>query len=135
MLVKSEQLADVVGVALVGEEQLETASVSGEDLVLDQLFHDSFGLALFGCFPVGQGIHLGEVVGHELVMLLSDELLLLFGVSEGSFGLRLGIPDELDGNHVGALVDQLEEGVLGVGSGFAEDQRAVGLGVSVLQLD
>ena len=40
--------------------------------------------------------------------------------------MRFGRDQELDGDHIGALVQELEEGVLAIGAGLAPDDGAGG---------
>lgn len=88
-------------------------AVAQEDLVGDKLLRGTLGADLVGGLADHQGLSLGEVVGgqHLLVDVVAD------GV------VALGGQDEVGGDQLGALVDELEEGVLGVRAGLAEENR------------
>ena len=58
-----------------------------------------------------QGFGLCKEVGHELYMVVTDGI------------LRLAETNKVARDELGALVDQLVEGVLAVGSRFAPDNR------------
>jgi len=96
-------------------------SVSGEDLVGKNLFqvvsaHASgleFGAGLLGRLALHQGLRLRQEVGKEdLVVEASPN-----GV------LSVGRRDEVGGDDPGALVQQLVERVLSVGSRLAPNDR------------
>ena len=62
-----------------------------------------------------QGLGLGKAVGEQLVMVVVDRV---GGVDD---------PDEVARHQLGALVDELEEGVLAVGAGLAPHHRSGGV--------
>lgn len=88
--------------------------VAQEGLVRDEVLRGVLGLDLLGGLADHQGLGLGQEVGgqHALVLAALD------GV------VRLGGHDEVRGDELGALVQQLEEAVLGVGGRLAEQDRA-----------
>ena len=59
-----------------------------------------------------QRLGLGEHVGHQQVVVVAERI------------QRLGETDQVDRDQLGALVDQLIEAVLTVGSGFTPEDRA-----------
>ena len=65
--------------------------------------------------PAHQGLGLGEEVGHELGVMVAQRILAVDG------------GDEVRGDHLGPLVDELVEGVLAVGAGLAPDHGAGGV--------
>jgi len=91
--------------------------VAEESLVGNELVGSALGLDSFGGLADHEGLGLGEEVGgkHALVLV----------VVNGVVGL--GGQDEVGGNELGALVEELEEGVLGVGAGLAEQDGAGGV--------
>jgi len=68
VLVHREERAQEVGIAC-GQEQGQRWPISSEDLVLHQILGNALLAALLCCLPHGQRIRLGEVVGHELIMV------------------------------------------------------------------
>ncbi len=74
--------------------------------------------------PKGQGCALGEAAGHQQVVLVAD---LMGRRAEG---------DEVGGDQLGSLVDQLVEGVLAVGAGLApEDLAGLELHAATVEAD
>ncbi len=71
-----------------------------------------FFLGLGERLAVHQGFGLGKEVGEQLLVVVAD---LVVAVGRG---------DEVARNHLGALVDQLVEGVLAIGTRFAPEDRA-----------
>ena len=71
-----------------------------------------FFLSLGERLAVHQGFGLGKEVGEQLLVVIAN---LVVAVGRG---------DEVARNHLGALVDQLVEGVLAVGARFAPEDRA-----------
>ena len=71
-----------------------------------------FFLGLGERLAVHQGFGLGKEVGEQLLVVIAN---LVVAVGRG---------DEVARNHLGALVDQLVEGVLAVGARFAPEDRA-----------
>lgn len=92
-------------------------TVSKESLVRHQVVGSTFGLDLFRGLTDHQGLRLGKEVGgkHALVLAVLD------GV------VRLGSHDEVGGDELGALVQQLEEAVLGIGGRLTEKDGASGV--------
>lgn len=89
-------------------------SVAEEALVRDEILGRALSSELVVSLADHEGLGLGKVVGcqHLLVQVVVD------GV------VGLGGQDEVGGDQLGALVDQLEEGVLGVGARLAEQDSA-----------
>jgi hypothetical protein len=116
-------------VLVVGDQGTESAGgdllcqdgsggpVAEESLVGDELVGGALGLDGFRGLADHEGLGLGEEVGgeHALVLVVVD------GV------VGLGGEDEVGGDELGALVEELEEGVLGVGAGLAEEDGAGGV--------
>ncbi len=73
---------------------------------------DAFGPDLLLCLAERECLRLGKDVGGEDVVVFAEWV-------EG-----VGKPDEIDGDELGALVDQLIEAVLAVGSWLAPVDRA-----------
>src|ERR1700722_17663786 len=92
-------------------EQIRKDGVGGavalEDLVGDKHFGDAFGAHLRGGLAEGERLGLGEDVSHQHVMMASERI------------ERLSKADEVAGDQPRALMDELVEAVLAVGSGFA----------------
>lgn len=88
-------------------------AVTEEALVRNQLIGSTLSLHLLVSLADHEGLSLGEVVGckHLLVQVVGD----------GVVGLRG--EDEIGGDQLGALVDKLEERVLGISAGLAEQYR------------
>ncbi|EPE06598.1 hypothetical protein F503_02726 [Ophiostoma piceae UAMH 11346] len=94
-------------------------AVAQEHLVGHELVSDAaLGADLIGRLADHEGLGLCEVVGGQ--HLLVDELL-----ADGVVGARG--QNEVSGDQLRALVDELEEGVLGVGAGLAEQNGARGV--------
>ena len=105
--------------------------VAFEHLVRSKECNFFFALAVLAEFFLGlgerlavhQGFRLGKEVGEQLLVMVAD---LVVAVGRG---------DEVARNHLGALVDQLVEGVLAVRTRFAPEDRAslvvYALGVAV----
>ena len=70
-----------------------------------------FFLSLGERLAVHQGFGLSKEVGEELLVMVTDLV------------VAVGRSDEVARNHLGALVDQLVEGVLAVGARFAPEDR------------
>jgi hypothetical protein len=113
VLVVSDQQAERAGGDLLGQDR-GGGPVAEESLVGDELVGSAFGLDGFGGLADHEGLGLCEEVGgeHALVLVAVD------GV------VRLDGQDEVGGDELGALVEELEEGVLGVGTGLSEEDGA-----------
>lgn len=120
VLVVDNQRAQLRRPNLPADEDARGRPVAEEDLVGDQVGGGALGADLVGRLADHEGLGLGEVVGgqHALVEVGGDGVVGLCG------------EDEVGGDELGALVDELEEGVLGVGAGLAEEDGACGGGVS-----
>lgn len=83
----------------------------------DEFIGGIFGFELVGRLAYHEGFGLGKEVGREhfLVLVVFD------GV------VRFGGEDEVCGDELGALVEELVEGVLGVGGGLAEEDGPSGV--------
>ena len=92
-------------------------AVAQERLVRHQVVRRTLGLDLLGRLPDHQGLGLGQEVGRQHALVLAA----LDGV------VRLGGHEEVGGDELGTLVQQLEEAVLGVGGGLAEQDGARGV--------
>lgn len=85
-------------------------SVTKEALVRDEVLRGTLGSELVVSLADHESLSLGKVVGcqHLLVQVVVD------GV------VRLGGQNKVGGDQLGALVDELEEGVLSVGARLAK---------------
>lgn len=111
VLVVNDQGTELSGTDVSTDEYGGGGAVAEEDLVRDELLgRVALGADLVGRLADHEGLSLCEVVRREhlLVQVVRD------GV------VRLGSQDEVGGDELGTLVDELEEGVLGVGAGLAE---------------
>jgi len=118
MLVVNNQGAQFSGSNVSTDEDACRGPVAQEYLVGNQVLgHAAFGTDLIGCLAYHERLGLGEVVAgeHLLVEVIRD------GV------VALGGKDEIGRDQLGALVDELEEGVLGVGAWLAEEDGAGGV--------
>eukprot|EP00467_Chlorarachnion_reptans_P018434 CAMPEP_0114537544 /NCGR_PEP_ID=MMETSP0109-20121206/29637_1 /TAXON_ID=29199 /ORGANISM="Chlorarachnion reptans, Strain CCCM449" /LENGTH=660 /DNA_ID=CAMNT_0001721445 /DNA_START=330 /DNA_END=2308 /DNA_ORIENTATION=+ len=113
VLVQREELAGREGVHGAVEEEDRRGAVPGHQAVGDQRLGDPLRAELRRRDPDRQGVRLGEEVGHQLVVV-GDGL-----AGEADRGLAPREADEVDGDGA-ALVQELEEGVLGVRPGLAE---------------
>lgn len=88
-------------------------TVAEESLVWNEFFGSTLSSNLLVSLANHQSLSLCKVVGrqHLLVQVVGN------GV------MRLGSQDEVGGDQLGALVDKLEEGVLSIGAGLAEENR------------
>lgn len=93
--------------------------VAAESFIGDQGGGYLPGFEFFAGLAVHQGLGLSEEVGQQLDMM----------VANGVMADRRG--DKVAGDKNGALVDQLVEGMLAIGAGFAPDNRAGGPGDGV----
>ena len=91
--------------------------VAEESLVRNELIGSALGLDGFGGLADHEGLGLCEEVGgeHALVLVAVDRV------------VRLDSEDEVGGDELGALVEKLEEGVLGVGTRLTEEDGAGGV--------
>ena len=118
MLVQGDELAERER----GQSHAEDGggrTVAGEHAGRDDLFRGALSAHFVGSLAEGQGLGLGEVVAQkQLVHVLVAVLGRVRGVHER---------DEVGRDELGALVDQLVEGVLAVGARLAPEDLA-GLG-------
>ena len=105
------------GGELTQEEQREGGAISGEILVLQKVLSYTLFLELLDSHAKSQCIGLCEEIGHQLLMIRHGLSINLDWV------LRLCVPDELSGDHP-ALVHQLVETVLSIGTGLTKDDGA-----------
>ena len=114
VLVERDDPAEGARVEL-GVDQRRRRAVAGEDLVRRErrVLHRLLGLG--EAAAAHQRLGLGEAVGEQELVLVVERRL----VADGG-------DHELAGDDLGALVDQLVEGVLAVGAGLAPDHRAGG---------
>jgi hypothetical protein len=113
VLVVSDQGTESTGGDLLCQDG-SGRPVAEESLVGNELVGSALGLDGFGSLADHEGLRLGEEVGgkHALVLVVVD------GV------VGLGGENEVGGDELGALVKELEEGVLGVGAGLAKQDGA-----------
>lgn len=116
VLVVSDQSTESTRGDLLGEDG-SGGPVAEESLVRNELIGSTLSLDGFRGLANHEGLGLCEEVGgeHALVLVVVD------GV------VGLDSHDEVGGDELGALVKELEEGVLGVGAGLAEEDRASGV--------
>lgn len=114
VLVVHDQGTQLGGTNGAADKDGGRGSVSKEALVRNKLLGSTLGTDLIVCLADHESLSLGEVVGREhlLVEIVADRV------------VRLGGEDEVGGDQLGALVDELEEGVLSVGAGLAEENGA-----------
>ena len=96
----------------LGVDQRGRRPVAGEDLVRRQRRIVHRRLGLLERAAAHQRLGLREAVGEQDLVLVVERRLVADGRDQ-----------ELAGDDVGALVDQLVEGVLAVGAGLAQDHR------------
>ena len=111
VLIESDELTEDVRGQLLGHEGIG-GPVALKHLVGDQRLVHAFRPDLLLGLAEGQGLGLGKEVGHE------------FGVVIAQRVVALAKADEVAGDQLGALVDELVEGVLPVGAGLAPDDRS-----------
>lgn len=113
MLVVDNERAQLGWADVTADEHARRGPVSEEDLVRRQVIRGTFSLDLVHSLADHQGFGLREIVGgkHLLVQVVGDGI------------VRLGSQDEVGGNQLGALVDQLKEGVLSIGAWLAKEDR------------
>ena len=87
-------------------------AVALEDAVRHQPVGRALGLDLLGRLAEGQRLGLREDVGHEQIVMVAERV------------ERLGEADEVAGDELRALVDELVEGVLAVRAGLAPEDGA-----------
>lgn len=92
-------------------------SVAQEGFVSDQFIRGTLGLDFVGSLANGQSLSLGKEIRcqQDLVQVVLD------GV------VGFGSQDEVGGDQLGALMQQLEEGMLGVGGRFAKEDGTGGV--------
>ena len=114
MFVVDDQRTQLSGTNDAADQDGSGGPVAQESLVGDEFFGSAFGPDFLVGLANHESLSLGKVVGgkHLLVKVIGD------GV------VRLGGEDEVGGDELGALVDELEEGVLSVGAGFTKDNGA-----------
>ena len=105
--------------------------VAFEHLVRGEECDFFFALAVLAEFFLGLGERLAVHQGFRLCKEVAEQLLVMVA----HLVVAVGRGDEIARNHLGALVDQLVEGVLAVGTRFAPEDRAglvvYALGVAV----
>lgn len=119
VLVEGDQSAERLGREL-GEHDRVGGTIAGEDFVRDEFFERVAGEAVLGQFLAdffgGLALHqrfgLREEVGEEDEVMLAERI------------LRLDGRDEIGGDELVALVDELVERVLAIGAGLAPDDGA-----------
>ena len=124
MLVQGDQLAQDRGGQGGGHDR-RRGTVAGEHAGGDDGLGRALGAHLFAGLAECQGLGLGEEVRQEQLVHV--------GVAIAQRPRRVRKRDEVGGDHAGALVDQLVEGVLAVGAGLAPEDLAglVGDGAAV----
>lgn len=116
VLVISDQGTESTRSDLLGQDG-GCGPVAKESLVRNELIGSALGLDGFGGLADHEGLRLCEEVGgkHALVLVAVDRV------------VRLDSEDEVGGDELGALVEKLEEGVLGVGTRLTEEDGAGGV--------
>lgn len=114
MLVVDDQRTQFRRADIAADQDTCSWAVAEEDLMWHQVLGGALSLDFLGRLSDHQGLGLSKVVGgqHLLVHVVGDRV------------VRLGSQDEVGWDQLGALVDQLEEGVLGIGTRLAEQDRA-----------
>ena len=114
VLVVDDESTELGGADDAADEDGRRGTVAEEALVGDQVLGGTLGLDLLVRLSDHESLSLGKVVGsqHLLVQVAGD------GV------VGLSSQDEVGGDQLGTLVDELEEGVLSIGAGLAEEDRA-----------
>ncbi|MCY1504753.1 hypothetical protein D9M68_389350 [compost metagenome] len=120
MLVERDQTAERERVELVVNDRQRRA-VAGEDAVRRDLVSLDVGHALGGELrlrlsqgtPLHQRLGLRQAIGNQQFVLVAQVLF-----------MAVCRDHELGRDDVRALVDELVEGVLAIGAGFAPDDRA-----------
>lgn len=132
VLVVDNQSTESRGCDLVSQDG-GSRSVAQEGLVRDKVIRRTLCLNLVGGLADHKSLSLGEEVGCKhpehvsqqyLYENISNLLLVLVIVDRV---VALGSHDEISGDELGALVEQLVEGVLGIGSRLTEQNRASGV--------
>ena len=118
MLVEGDELSDDRWRQRRGEDR-GGRPVAGKDAGRDDLLGGALGTHLVGGLAEGERRSLGQVVGQEQLVDVHSPV--LGGVS------GVGHGDEVRGDELGALVNELVEGVLAVGARLAPEDLA-GLG-------
>lgn len=111
VLVVDNQSTQLGGADVATDQDAGGGAVAEEDLVGNKLLGGTLGADLVSGLADHQSLGLSKVVGckHLLVDTIAN------GV------VALGSQDEVGGDQLGALVDELEERVLGVGAGLAKE--------------
>ena len=114
---------DVPGEALVHDLVLKVGQQSAHGGRSQLLADDDGGGTAALELLVQVSVILAAGKGNDLSSHIGAELLLAGGALNDHIGAHLAVleANELQGNDVGALVQQLIEGVLAVGAGLAED--------------
>ena len=123
------EAVDVPYKALEHDLVLEVCKERAERLGIEVIARDDAGRTAAGECLVGILVVLAACKCHDLCCNVSAELLLAGAALDDNVHARLVLfeADELHGNDVCALVEQLIEGVLAVRAGLAEDDRACGI--------
>ena len=106
VLVKRHQRAERPRREPLGENRVR-GPVALEDAVRDQVLRRALLAHLVGRLAEGERLGLGEDVGHQQIVVLAQRV------------ERAAEADEVAGDQLRSLVDQLVEGVLAVGPGLA----------------
>lgn len=116
VLVIRDQSSESGGSDLLSQNR-SSGAVSKEGLVGDQVVGGTFSLDLLGGLTDHQGLRLSKEVGceHALVLATLDRV------------VGLGSHDEIRRDKLGALVEQLEEAVLGIGGRLAKQDGTGGV--------
>ena len=91
-------------------EDTRRGTIAEEDFVRDQVVRCALGFDLLGRLADHQRLGLCEIVAgeHFLVLVVLDRV------------VGFGGEDEVRGDEFGALVEELEEGMLGIGARFTK---------------
>ena len=116
VLVVDDQGAERGRGDLLGEDA-GGGAVAEEGLVRDEVLGRALALDLLRRLAHHQRLRLGEEVGREHALVLAAF----------DWVVRFHREDEVCGDELGALVEELVERVLGVGGGFAEDDGPSGV--------
>lgn len=111
VLVVDDQGAELSRTNDAADEDRGRGSVAEEALVGDEVLRGTLSADLLVCLANHESLGLGKVVGSQH---------LLVDVAGGGV-VGLGGQDEVGGDELCALVDELEERVLGVGARLAEE--------------
>lgn len=111
VFIQGDQAAEGVGIEPVGQQRIR-GPIPLKDPMRYQMIFGSIGPDFLGGFSKGQSLGLGQEIGYQSIVMPCKWI------------VGLGKSDKIARYQFGPLMEELEEGVLAIGTGFTPDDRA-----------